>query len=265
MADSCVWVYQILHDRPLQSSGLAGRHALAPGGAGPRGERVVTVHTFVDHSNAWIGAAATMGLPRGRSLPDPAGFVHALVRQTTAGQRALGARHAAGTQRGAQDATWPAYRACGFMVHLQKTGGGEDLVDDALHAQILAELLRHDAVAEGWAGEAAAPHKLVLVTGDGNDNKGAVSFPECCTRALQMKWQVEVWGWRRGMSAKFNQLAAGHPGQMTVRYLDELALVPAGVSRPGPAPFGRGRGAPAPWIQPAGAGMAWGGRGRGAL
>ena len=117
---------------------------------------------------------------------------------------------------------WAAYRAEGFMSHLQRGGGGETLVDDALHGQILAEVLRHDASAEGWHDAPVAPHRLVLVTGDGNDNGGACSFPECITRALDKRWEVELWSWRAGLSRRFVQLAAGSEGHMRVRYLDDL-------------------------------------------
>ena len=108
------------------------------------------------------------------------------------------------------------------MSHLQRGGGGETLVDDALHGQILAEVLRHDASAEGWHDAPVAPHRLVLVTGDGNDNGGACSFPECITRALDKRWEVELWSWRAGLSRRFVQLAAGSEGRMRVRYLDDL-------------------------------------------
>ena len=144
-------------------------------------------------------------------------------------------------------AKWEAYLAEGFKVHLMRGGGGETLVDDALHGKILAEVLRHDAAAEGWHDAPVAPHRLVLVTGDGNGNGGDCSFPECVRRALEKRWEVELWSWRAGLSRRFVQLQAESEGRMRVYFLDDLDGLPrsqvAGGARPAKAATVAGAGA----------------------
>ena len=52
-----------------------------------------------------------------------------------------------------------------------------------------------------------AGRTLVLLTGDGNDNAGRVSFIETVDRALQDGWTVEVWAWRRSTNRRYVDFA----------------------------------------------------------
>ena len=48
---------------------------------------------------------------------------------------------------------------------------------------------------------------LVLLTGDGNDNAGRMSFVDAVDRALQEGWAVEVWAWRGSTSRRYIDFA----------------------------------------------------------
>ncbi len=49
---------------------------------------------------------------------------------------------------------------------------------------------------------------LVLLTGDGNDNTGWVSFIDTVERALREGWTVEVWAWRGSTSRQYMDFAS---------------------------------------------------------
>ncbi len=47
----------------------------------------------------------------------------------------------------------------------------------------------------------------MLLTGDGNDNAGRMSFIDAAERALQEGWMVEVWAWRGSTSRRYTDFA----------------------------------------------------------
>ena len=154
------------------------------------GERV---HLYVDQSNMLLRAEQ----------------VGVAVQRVLRG-RACDSQYVAGALRQGA-AVWREYRRLGFTLLLQTYEGKEDLVDDALHAQILNGLLR-----QLWrTADSAATQVLVVLTGDGNANHSRCSFPECCEHALRLGWRVEVWS--NGNCGKgFLALAGGSNGRMDV-------------------------------------------------
>ena len=168
---------------------------------------------FIDESNVRIGNVADVVVPRMLAGRAP-GALH------VAGTSSLG-RGGRGDERAlAERPLWAGYRRLGFATHLQRYSGAEDLVDEALHAQMQREVLRHGQV--NLIGR--APQTMVLVTGDGNENGGhahSTNFPECAAAALRFGWRVEVWAWRESLSANFRALQREFPAHMRVVLLDD--------------------------------------------
>lgn len=57
--------------------------------------------------------------------------------------------------------------------------------------------------------------------GDGNQNGGASSFPDCIQAAMQKGWRVEVWCWRGKSSKVYERFAMEYPSSFVLSYLDE--------------------------------------------
>lgn len=88
--------------------------------------------------------------------------------------------------------------------------GPEAEVDDAL------QLLMQQAVAHTHCPS----HTLVLLSGDGNNNYGKGTFPECAERALQQGWRVEVWAWKGSTNKRYRRLQIKFPTQFSLVWLD---------------------------------------------
>src|SRR5262245_6988089 len=122
----------------------------------------------------------------------------------------------------------------GYQVHFSKNNrGGEEFVDDMvrqmtfsllvfmrvwicisrvyarcaqIHASILIKLLNPPST--------SAQQTLVLVTGDGNNNEGRVTFPMCAMMAAHKGWNVEVWSWPQSLSGQFRQMQQRFPARI---------------------------------------------------
>ena len=108
------------------------------------------------------------------------------------------------------------WRELGYQVHMKRRpeGAGEQFVDDALIAQMLNTLISH-------TGQDNSDKTLVLLSGDGNDNEGRVSFRDVVERAVfDFKWNVEVWCWKASCARTYRELQEIASGQMRVCYLD---------------------------------------------
>ena len=208
--------------------------SIASGGA--RARAAGTAHVFVDYSNLWWGSGAK---DEGKTLS--IGALDELLR----GVRALGeCSLVVGSKPHPDHPIWDEWVALGYAVKLEPVkqgetnrragGGGESLVDDALHGAIYHEIGRRRV-------EPAASQTLVLVTGDGKDNGHRSNFPDCCQAALDKGWRVEVYGWDGGMAGSFRRLEASSGGMMAVNSLDRhrAALVVLPSSRPARAPESR--------------------------
>jgi hypothetical protein len=62
--------------------------------------------------------------------------------------------------------------------------------------------------------------KLILLSGDGNDNNGRTSFPGVVSIALEHGWLVEIWAWKASLSTKYLDLQRKYPLQMKIKHLD---------------------------------------------
>ena len=158
------------------------------------------VHVLVDHSNIAIGALKATGkqLDIGR-----------LVR-CVEGRRDVRERKIVGSLE--SERTKVAWQKLGYTVTADKRPGKEHLVDDTLHAQILET-----------AGKIFNPRRvLVLVTGDGNNNKERTTFPKCVDSALKNDWRVEVYSWRQRLHHMYNDLAEHYPEHVSVHILDNV-------------------------------------------
>jgi hypothetical protein len=95
-------------------------------------------------------------------------------------------------------------------------GGPECNVDEALHSQIL------DTANKKFPD--MSKHTLVLVTGDGNQNKHQMrcNFPKCVVAALKNGWRVEVWAWGASTHALYKQYAEEYQQHFLLLPLDEV-------------------------------------------
>jgi len=106
---------------------------------------------------------------------------------------------------------WSRWERQGFSLMMTTRKSKEVFVDDALHAQILFTLMTHHST--------PAP-KLVLVSGDGNENHGRTSFPACVCLALKLGWSVDVWAWKEGTHSTWFHLQRFFP-QLNVHFLND--------------------------------------------
>ncbi|GMH83706.1 hypothetical protein TrVE_jg3389 [Triparma verrucosa] len=101
----------------------------------------------------------------------------------------------------------------GWDVHMstRAPGGGEELVDTRLVAQIQATLLN-----------VGTPQRIILMTGDGNPNGGrGVSFLSAVTAALNLGWIVEIWSWKASCNRLYKNLV-GTTSRFSLHYLDDF-------------------------------------------
>jgi hypothetical protein len=155
------------------------------------------VHIFVDDSNIF------RGLEDG-CVPD----IPKLVAHLEGGQ-CVEERVVVGSS--GKHNHWEKWKEARYMVSRDPRQGKEVFVDDALVAQLL-----------GSAAKMFPPpgRILVLVTGDGNDNHGRVSFPEAVYAALRHQWYVRVYTWKAKCNPKYKVLAHSQPG-FSLKYLDD--------------------------------------------
>jgi hypothetical protein len=81
-----------------------------------------------------------------------------------------------------------------------------------LHAEIMRIILANDTFSKQQV--------LVLVTGDGNNNRGQTTFPEVAEIALTKDWNVELWSWEQSLNPIYFGIQTKFPDQMTIKYLD---------------------------------------------
>eukprot|EP01047_Picozoa_sp_COSAG01_P037855 COSAG01_NODE_3035_length_6690_cov_15.742073_4_plen_442_part_00 len=174
------------------------------------------IHIFVDHSNLTLAkvvrecAAGSGGAARidygalTRLLCGPNGCGRAVAQCRT--RYLIGSVRAGGSGGGAAATHPPRWvheaRAAGFEVDLEwrlPGGGGEQAVDDKMHGRMLQE--SHDRVRN------PLPQRMIIVTGDGNDNDGETNFVRCAELALQAGWSVDVWTWNDSRSGRWVTLA----------------------------------------------------------
>ena len=184
-----------------------------------------TAFVFVDNSNIFFNAQYIDGnaqpdLAVRISIPELCDVVRFGRRPKE--QSVVGSSSGSGTH----SPVWQAeYEKEGFSVHLEeRRGGGEQMVDDALHAQAMAALDKD-------FGKGRLSQTLVLLSGDGNVNYGRTSFPGVVKKAMSINadleargraplWKVEIIAWERGLSGMLKNLRQAHPGYISIRLLN---------------------------------------------
>ena len=131
-----------------------------------------------------------------------------------------------GSCSGARAPSWQKpYEKEGFSVHLEEArGGGQQMVDDVIHAQAMAALCKN-------FGKGRLSQTLVLLTGDGNGNHGRTTFPGIVAEAMKHNaqreangneplWSVEIISWERALSDSMKALRDAYPDYISIRLLD---------------------------------------------
>ncbi len=99
----------------------------------------------------------------------------------------------------------------GYNVQVEKrNGGNEHFVDSALVSEIQRILLRkQNKEQEELMMSGELSKKIILLSGDGNLNKGESNFRDAIFAALDKNWDVEIWCWERSCSIIYQNLARG--------------------------------------------------------
>jgi hypothetical protein len=170
------------------------------------------LHIFVDASNIMFGAQRTGENERDLSIRIK---VNKLI-ETVTNFRHVEHGVVIGTVPDRASKYWEQWRDAGFDVHVfqaVKDGGGrkyEQGVDDTLQTMMSQD-----------AARVFNPSRtLVLMTGDGNQNHGRVSFPEVVENAIRNDWTVEIWRWKASGSKIYKCLHEAYPSRVTLYDLD---------------------------------------------
>ena len=172
-------------------------HASRRGNTGPTVRS--KVHVFLDHSNVWLGAK------RSGKLLEPVGVVRFIEGRRDIVERVL----IGSTMSDEQEREW---RRLQYTTDIDRRGGKERFVDGQLHAHLMKA-----------ASKTFAQGRIIaLATGDGNDNHGRTTFPECVVLALKNGWHVELYSWRESTNQIYYGLAQQYGEQFVLRYLDSM-------------------------------------------
>lgn len=185
--------------------------AVAGGGGRCRGSssREERIHVFVDNSNVAKPYRLQHGKDTGKRALHI--FPQKLAKVVEGGRR-VEERWVVGS--GTRSPLQQQWKSAGYAAKWDPRYGSEHNVDEALQAQIWKALSKS-------YNFAIAQHTLVLLTGDGNQNGGASSFPDCIQAAMQKGWRVEVWCWRGKSSKVYERFAMEYPSSFVLSYLDE--------------------------------------------
>eukprot|EP00729_Bicosta_minor_P007243 gene7243-14699_t len=161
----------------------------------PAGTKEEHIHVFVDNSNIAEPYRSQhekdMGKPAQKIFPQK-------LAKVVEGGRLVDDRWVVGS--GSNSPLQHQWKSAGYSVKWDPRYGSEHNVDEALQAQIWKALSKR-------FDTATSVHTLVLLTGDGNQNGGASSFPDCIEAAMTNGWRVEVWCWRRKSSKVYERFA----------------------------------------------------------
>ena len=159
-----------------------------------------------------------------------------LTEDANGNTREVGARFGAVAERVGQEVLYRVWEQHGYHVRrLQPDATGrESGVDEAIQAMAYTWLL-------GDYGPRVRP-VLALATADGNDNSGGTTFVQLAELAMRHHWRVEMFVWRHGCNQRYLALAAQHPQNITIVFLDRwreqltfTADRPAGLNTAAPS------------------------------
>jgi hypothetical protein len=150
------------------------------------------LHIFVDDSNVYYGGINQCAEGEGVNMK-------ALLRSIHKG-RWTEELTVVGSGTG-NEPRWRAYDEAGYTKHVLPKGkdGHEIGVDDTLMSLIMRETDKQYPDLD--------QRRLVVVTGDGNDNMGRVSFPEVVESAIRKGWRVELCSWDQNISSKWRKIS----------------------------------------------------------
>lgn len=119
-----------------------------------------------------------------------------------------------------QNTYWNSWERVNFTIdvhHRVNIGGRnvEDAVDQAIHNAIQADIIK----------EFSDRRTLVLLTGDGNDNRGRTNFPSVVDTALRRGWSVELWSWGGSLNRTYKRFSHAYPGYFKYFLLDPFAEI----------------------------------------
>lgn len=184
-----------------------------------------SIHIFVDQSNIEVGAQFVRRRPTTRSGAtsgdlqiNATGLYHRLLSGRGGADRVVEA-HCFGSFGSHDDESRvrKPFERAGFKVHMvqRPRSCGEQFVDDAMAGAMAYSVL------ESKMGSSKRQHTLVLVSGDGNDNHGRISFRKAVDAALAFGWRVEVWGCRHSINHIYRDYASHkYPAAFKVIFLD---------------------------------------------
>jgi hypothetical protein len=95
--------------------------------------------------------------------------------------------------------------------------GPEEAVDDQISAQVTARTRDYVEFDDGKT--------IVLVSGDGNEDRQETSIIRAATFAVEQGWFLEVWGWENSLSTRYQLLKQKRPLQVSICYLDGYFLL----------------------------------------
>jgi hypothetical protein len=199
------------------------------------------VHIFIDHSNLLYGCSnARAYRTRGRGRGAPVIDFHGLLAFLRSGARAsapimrllfacgcvprsllpraVATAYVAGSAYPESHHYWDSARAAGFSVRMltKNKMNREEAVDDVIHKAMATSLLRISLFKRLLMKAHLIPKDvIVLVSGDGNHNKGHLGFPELVRLALNEGVNVEVYSLRQSFSKRYAELEEEYAGYST--------------------------------------------------
>ncbi len=164
------------------------------------------INVFIDYSNI----TANLAREDGKHPIVPSGLFSVIKQNGLGGDRHHNCLQITGSFPESSHPVWREWQQLGFSTRIARQGK-EDFVDDSIHAQIARLLLQK-----------GDPQILVLVTGDGNSNKGYSNFPGLVQNALDRGWIVEIYSWKNRLNYVYPTLAGANPRQMRICKLDDF-------------------------------------------
>ncbi|CAF1550094.1 unnamed protein product, partial [Rotaria sp. Silwood1] len=179
----------------------------------------IDYHIVIDNSNVFIGSQKIHNKETGLIQINPAIRVNvknlARVLEANKLQIYIKTRMVGGSKPPKNARVWDEWESCGYTCILgdRSAQDKEQFVDNMLHAQIYDLLL-------SYKDSTNRQQVLILVTGDGNRNRGQTSFPNAVERVLANAWNVELWSCEQSLSPNFLDIQKFFPNRMTIKHLD---------------------------------------------
>jgi len=165
-----------------------------------------TIAIFVDLSNVLKGGALKV---RAQNL----------IELVTGLRNATNRKFVGGSFPSEKSPFWNIFKKNGFIIDFLEPVNfenrrGEQAVDDVIHGRIRTEInFQYRA--------GVHPPKIVILSGDGNENNGRTSFPRVIEEALLRGRQVELWSWRTCMKKFYIDFRREYYPDFMVHYFED--------------------------------------------